>query len=706
MKLSKILSLSLLIIMVASLASCGILFPKQEDTITGSETKSETTSDISSEATGESTTESQTTPIEDVYDTITIAEALELCGESGNITTERYYIRAIIKTVTNTTYGEMVIYDETGEIGVYGTYSSDGELKYSELDEKPVKGDEVLLHCILQNHEGTKEIKNARLIEFKSNQGSQDISAYKAATISEARSAAEGEKLKVGGIVARITYANGMKASGFMLVNGADAIYVYDNDAAAQVSIGNRVEIAASKTYWINESEQNNAATHGYKGCNQLEDVIIVSNDKANNDWTNADFAEWTVKDIMDNPVENDITTQVFKVTALVKKSPGAGFTNYYIDDLDGVTGSYVYTQCNGSDFEWLDEFDGKICTVYLTALNAKATNAGCVYRFLPVAVIDEGFVFDTDNTAKFAVQYHGVTQFDTTYTGNPELQLVTSVSSELLGFENATLSYTSSDESIISIDTTSGTPVMNCLTSGTATITITGTYGTKQYSKEITVTVNISNEDIPSVTVKQAIDAAVGEIVTVKGIVGPSLVNQVGFYLIDESGVIAVTLSNEELSKVKLGHEVILTGTRAVKHKDGSSEFGQTNLMNCEIVLNNYGTNDYSTASFTQGKTVPDFLALKASEDHSTEVYVISGTVKVVETQHYTNIYVSDGTNDILLYTSSASQYNWMKEYAGQNVTFEIAPCNWNCKGYKGCVLAVITESGEKICNTLNFGE
>jgi hypothetical protein len=30
------------------------------------------------------------------YDVITIAEALELCGEPGNLTTERYYIRATI----------------------------------------------------------------------------------------------------------------------------------------------------------------------------------------------------------------------------------------------------------------------------------------------------------------------------------------------------------------------------------------------------------------------------------------------------------------------------------------------------------------------------------------------------------------------------------------------------------------------------------
>ena len=108
------------------------------------------------------------------YKVITIAEALELCGEEGNITSERYYIRGTIKTVKNAQYGQMVIEDETGSIEVYGTYSEDGSKTYPELDYQPVKGDEVLLHCILQNYKGTKEVKNARLIEYV--KGTVDVS--------------------------------------------------------------------------------------------------------------------------------------------------------------------------------------------------------------------------------------------------------------------------------------------------------------------------------------------------------------------------------------------------------------------------------------------------------------------------------------------------------------------------------------------------
>ena len=737
MNFTKILALLLALVMLVSIAACDK--PSGNE---GSQTTDETTAGNTDETTAadgdettagnadettvadgdettagnadettvadgdETTVEEETTGGEEIK-IITIAEALELCGEPGNITTERYYIRAIVKTISNPTYGQMVIYDETGEIAVYGTYSSDGALTFAEIDETPVKGDEVLLHCILQNYNGTKEVKNARLIEFVSNQGNFDASEYTDATIAEARDAAEGAKLKVSGIVARITYANGMKPSGFILVNGADSIYVYDGDAAGRVSIGNRVEIAASKTYWILDSEMNNAAAHGYKGCNQLEDVTVLSLDNSNSEWINSSIPTATVKELMDNPVTNDITTQIYKVTALVKKVPGNGFVNYYINDLDEKTGSYSYTQCNGSDFGWLDEFDGKICTVYLVVLNAKSSAAGCVYRFLPVAVIDENYTFNKDNTAEFAVKYHGVDQFEAKYTGNPALELVTSVSSELLGFENATLTYTSSDESVIKFITADGKTTMNCLASGTATITVKGTYNGKEYSETVTVTVDIPTEELPSITVGEAIDANVGDVVTVKGIVGPSLVNQTGFYLIDETGVIAVILPETELAKVQLGQEVILKGTRAIRLKDGATVFGQTNLDACEILVNNYGSHDYSTATFITDKTPADFYALDANEDHSTEVYVLTATVTVEDSQYYSNIYITSGSIKIRLYSSSATQYNWLKAYAGQEVTVEIAACNWNAKDYyTGCVLAVRNADGTKTCNELNFSK
>ena len=644
---------------------------------------------------------------EENYDIITVAEAIDIATVAGfDGTTDRYYIAGTVVTVSNASYGEMRIADETGEIYVYGTYSADGELKFTELESRPVAGDKVLLHCILSTYNDAPQVKNARLIDFEHVEVEIDPSEYPVATIAEARAAKTGDKVRVSGIVARITYANGRVPSGVILVDGADSIYVYDNDIAGQVSIGNKIEVAASKTYWVLESEQGNAEKFGYKGCNQLENAVLVSNDKGNNTWINDSIPTATVKELMDTSVTEDITTQVYKVNALVKKVPGNGFINYYIDDLDGTTGSYVYTQCNGSDFAWLDEFDGKICTVYMVLLNAKSTTSGCVWRVLPLEVVDEGYTFNKDDAAKYAVQYHGVTQFESSYSGAKTLDVQTSVSSELLGFEGATLSYSSSDESIIKFTESNGVVTMSCLASGQAVITVKGAFGGKEYSETLTITVDFPNEEVESLTVGEAIDAAVGTEVVVKGIVGPSLVNKSGFYLIDETGAIAIQMDASILATLEIGNEVILKGTRANNTKGGTTYFGQTNIKDCTVVVNNYGSHEYSTATFIEGKTLGDIYSLNPLEDHSTDVYVVKAIVEWVETDYYSSVKLVNAQGETLnLYCSGAGQYSWLSEFAGQEVTMEIAACNWNDKTYyRGCVLAVILEDGTKVYNTLNF--
>lgn len=632
---------------------------------------------------------------------LTIAEILALPLSEGQVTEQHYIVRATVESVSNAAYGAMYVTDGTGTISVYNSKNADGTVGYADMEDKPYKGDSVVLSCTIQNYYGEFEIKQAYIIEFSHTEVEIDPSEYTEMTIAAARDTDTGAKVKVTGVVAQITYANGMIPSGVILVDGTSSIYVYDGDLAARCAIGNTISIYASKTYWILESEQSNAQKFGYKGCNQLESATLISNDEGNTAFDTSWIETTTVKQIMDTPVTTDISTKIFKVTAQIVKAPGNGFTNYYINDLDGATGSYAYSQCNGSDFAWLDAFDGKICTVYLIALNAKSTSSDCFWRFLPVAVIDEGFDTSTVNVAEHAVKYYGIGQFMSAYTGNPALELLTSVSSDLLGFTDAKLSYSSSDSSIISIDGN----VMNCHKTGTATITVTGTYNGQTYSETVTISVTIADQSGTYPTVSDAISAAVGETVTVKGIVGPSLVNRSGFYLIDETGVIAIITDADTLATLQIGNEVVITGMRDKFHNNEGNHAGQTALTSCTVITNFYGSNDYPTASFAGDISVEDFYNLDVTVDYSTDVYTMKATVLVEETAYYTNIYLTDGTTNIRLYCSSASQYNWLKAYAGQEVTVEIAPCNWNNKTYyTGCVLSVINEDGTKTYNTLNF--
>ena len=695
MKLSRIISLLLVLVtLTLTIASCNI----------GQDNTNQSTTTTNTEKPTEST--STTQKPEPTPELITVAEAIEIANaETSTNPTTRYLIRATIVRVSNPAYGEMTIADETGEIYVYGVYSADGSIGYANFEEKPVKGDEVLLSCTLNTYNGTPQVKNARLIEFTPGEKEDiDVPDYTEMTIDEAREAELGTKIRVTGVVARITYANGMKPSGVYLIDGTNSIYVYDGDIAGQVAIGNKITVLGSKDYWILDTEANNANKHGYKGCCQLSDAILYENDKATNEIDFSWCEELTVKEILNIPVTENVTTTTFKTNALVKKVPGSGFVNYYFFDLDGNTGAYTYTQCNGSDFAWIDQFDGKICTVYLSPMNAKSTATDCYFRFLPVAVVDEGFVFDTANTPAHIVEYYGVDQFLSTYTGNPLLELVTSVSSELLGFENATLSYTSSNESVVYFTEEDGKVILNCGANGTATVTITGTYGEYIYSEAVEITVDAPVES-NGLSIEEAIGSAVGETIQVEGIVGPSLVNKDGFYLIDETGVIAIIVNDATVWEgLAIGQKVVVEGLRD-KFNSGSNGHGVTCITSATIAVNYYGQHEYSTNSFITDKTLDDFYALDANEDHSTEVYVATGTIVVQETAYYSNIKLqTPNGKQITLYSSSSNQYGFLKEYAGQEITVEIVPCNWNGKSYyAGCVIAVRTAEG-KILNELNF--
>ena len=632
------------------------------------------------------------------YKTITVAEALALCAPT--VTAERYYIRATVDTVSNSEYGEMTISDETGTIYVYGTYSFDGELKFPQIDSTPVKGDEVVLHCTLQKYNDKDEVQNARLVGFKHTP--IDESQFTAMSVEDAREAEDGAPIILEGVVARITYANGRIPSGFILIDDTATIYVYGGDAAAAVEIGNKVKVAGIKDYWILDSETNNAAKFGYGGCNQLSDATLIENDGKTNEFPKTAITETTVKAIMDTPVTEDITTVVYKVTALVKKAPGSGFVNYYIDDLDGVTGSYVYTQCNGSDFGWLDEFDGKICTVYLTALNAKSTVSGCNWRFLPIQVIDEGYTFNTDNTPEFVVKYHGVTPFSPSYMINAKVELATLISSELLGFKDAALTYTSSDESVMAIEVVDGATVAVAKGAGNVTITVKGSYGGKDFSEDVEIEVeNVVYYE--GISVSEAIASADETEVIVRAIVGPSVVNKVGFYLIDETGAIPVQCSADMLDSISIGDEDAIKGIRRL-----SKEGGQVIIDSAVLLANYYGEHEYSTESFIKGKTLSEIVAIPDSTEATTNVFVVEVTITKIETPHYTNYSVGMNGNTITLYSSGASQYSWIADYAtadgSRTVTIELALCDWNAKGLKGCILAIYNEDGTKTLNTLNF--
>ena len=178
MKLTRIISLMLVLVMLcATLASCNLeeilkslqTQTPEESTTTTTQPDNSTTTTKPQESTTSSTNKGddpEPDPDEEtweqLYYIISIAEAIEIAmAETSIEPTTRHYIRGTIVKVSNPAYGEMVISDGVNQIYVYGVTG------YSTMTDKPVKGDEVLLHCTLNTFNDTPQVKNAILIDFK-----------------------------------------------------------------------------------------------------------------------------------------------------------------------------------------------------------------------------------------------------------------------------------------------------------------------------------------------------------------------------------------------------------------------------------------------------------------------------------------------------------------------------------------------------------
>lgn len=713
----KFLSLFLSVLSCATLVSCGEGNNTSAPSNTGTVTTPSTPSAPSSKP---STDENNSSKNEDEKKIYTIAELIAMMLPSdGSVTTERYYVKAEIKSIDNADYGAMTIEDPTGALYVYGTYSSDGTKRYSELDEKPVKGDTVLLYGTIQNYQSkTPEIKSGWIIEFTKGIPSWSEDDYTEMTIGEAREAAVDSLVKVTGVVSRITFANGMKPNGFIIVGDNSSIYVYDNQIAIEVAVGNKITLLAKKTMFIASKEASSAKKFGYKGACQLIDGHLLSNDESTNDLDLSFAQEKTVKEVIETSPSANITSLIYHSNALIKRvqKEGQSFVNYYIDDLDGKTGSYVYTACDGKDFAWMDQYDGKICSVYYTALNAKSTSTGVLFRFLPIKIEDNNYQFDKAEAPKFAVEYYGLEQFDTSYSADPEKEMLTSVTSDLLNFGTATLSYSSNNTALAYFENGEDGKVIfhiNSGSEGTATITVTGHLdGQTDFSKSMDIKITKQVDVSSAVNVKAAIDASKGTELLVKGVIGPSLVNKNGFYLIDETGSLAVVMnSTDEFNGLQIGQTVYIKGKRDLfaSARNGTPSYFESCMTGCQIVKNEFGNEDYSTASFIKGKTLADLIALPVADNyHTAEVYVITAGLKFVSTKNYSNAYLKDGDSEMRLYcTNASSQYQWINPYVDDTKTYtmEVAVCNWNNKNYyTACLLSITDSNGNKVMNTFNF--
>ena len=180
----------------------------------------------------------------------------------------------------------------------------------------------------------------------------------------------EGEVAIIKGVVVKHNYTGQSTPyiTGFWLADKTGSIYIYGEEVAKSVEVGNTVVVKGAKAYYIPQNDQGAAASVNYKGMLQLTLPEILENDHLTTGTPSTSAITFTtVKDILEIPLTEDITGQIFCVKGRWSKVTPADFTNYYLYDLNRVDSIMAYTQSNGKDYSWTDAYDGKTVEMFIT---------------------------------------------------------------------------------------------------------------------------------------------------------------------------------------------------------------------------------------------------------------------------------------------------------------------------------------------------
>ncbi|NCA97257.1 MAG: hypothetical protein EOM77_03645, partial [Bacteroidia bacterium] len=208
--------------------------------------------------------------------------------------------------------------------------------------------------------------------------------------ISSLRALAAGQEATVRGVVVNHNYSGQSTPYivGFWMADLTGSVYVYGETFAQAVSKGNTVTLTGTKAYYIPENDVSSAAAVGYIGMQQLINPELVELIDTVSAITEESFQYTTVAAINDIPLTEDITGNIYCVKGRYRRYDETSYVNYGIDDLNRVDSLLAYTQSNGKDYYWTDEFENH--TVEMLIIITLGKPAVGLWRMNPVAFVDD----------------------------------------------------------------------------------------------------------------------------------------------------------------------------------------------------------------------------------------------------------------------------------------------------------------------------
>ncbi len=250
-----------------------------------------------------------------------------LAGPDG----DTYRVKGTMTKVSNTTYGNWYIKDETGEVYVYGTLDASGaEKNFSSLGLE--EGDEVIIQGPKKTYSGTVELVNVTVLSYTK-------SLLKVDSVSTSTLPKEGGEFKV-----------------YVSVKGENL----------------NVEIPEEYKEWLTMSgisTESNYATVTFKaaanagGAREGSVNFISTKGSTNSEVSTTISQEGSIKECTIeefNAVEAG--TAQYRITGVITQVKNEAYGNCYIKDATGET--YVYGMGSKGDFQALGLKVGDIVTI------------------------------------------------------------------------------------------------------------------------------------------------------------------------------------------------------------------------------------------------------------------------------------------------------------------------------------------------------
>ena len=193
--------------------------------------------------------------------------AIGAAKEHNTYTEEKYIAAGVITEVYNTTYGNMKITDEHGNIlTIYGTYGADGAQRYDALESKPVAGDYVLVLGIVGQYNGTVQIKNGWILSFTTPTSIEEANTIGAA---QEHNTYTAEKHLITGVVTEV--ANATYGNAYIKDEAGNTLYIYgmyDQSGARFDKMTNQPKVGDTITLLSTIGQ--------YNGTVQLKNATLV----------------------------------------------------------------------------------------------------------------------------------------------------------------------------------------------------------------------------------------------------------------------------------------------------------------------------------------------------------------------------------------------------------------------------------------------